>query len=104
MDEGGDKRTLGAKADSAKREQQIVALKLRGIPTPDIARVVGVSQRAVQAGFKKALRRQTEEALDAWHQAELGKLAMEETNIWRLMDIPENKSDWRAQAGLEDRL
>ena len=72
-----------------------MALKLRGIPTPDIARVVGVSPRAVQAGFKKALRRQTEDALDAWHRTELGKLAMEETNVWRAMDA--NKEDWRAQ-------
>src|ERR1700731_1412223 len=95
MNEGGDKHTLRAKVDIAKREQQIVALKLRGIPTPDIARVVGVSQRAVQAGFKKALRRQTEDALDAWHRTELGKLAMEETNVWRAMDA--NKEDWRAQ-------
>ena len=29
---------------------------------------------------------------------------MEATNIWRLMDLPENKNDWRAQAALEDRL
>jgi hypothetical protein len=29
---------------------------------------------------------------------------MEATNIWRLMDLTENKNDWRAQAALEDRL
>src|ERR1700724_3137475 len=104
MNDGGDRRTPRAKVDIARREQQIVALKLRGIPTPDIARVVGVSGRGVNKAFKKALRRQTEDALDAWHRTELGKLAMEETNIWRLMDIPENKSDWRAQASLQDRL
>src|ERR1700722_14183957 len=104
MNEGGDKNSPRARADIAKREQQIVALRLRGISTPDIARVVGVSERAIQAGFKKALRRQTENALDAWHRTELGKLAMEETNYWRLMDITENKNDWRAQAALGDRL
>jgi DNA-binding NarL/FixJ family response regulator len=104
MNEGGDKRTPRAKVDIAKREQQIVALKLRGIATPEIARVIGVTARAVQAGFKKALRRQTEDAIDAWHRTELGGLAMEATNIWRLMDLPENKNDWKAQAALEDRL
>jgi hypothetical protein len=104
MNEGGDKRTFRAKADIAKREQQIVALKLRGIPPPEIARVIGISTRAVHAAFNKALRRQTEDALDAWHRIELGGLAMEATNIWRLMDLPENKNDWRAQASLEDRL
>jgi hypothetical protein len=81
-----------------------VALKLRGIPAPEIARVIGVSRRAVNASFSKALRRQTEDALDAWHRMELGGLAMEAANIWRLMDLTENKNDWRAQASLEDRL
>jgi hypothetical protein len=104
MIEGGDKRTPRAKVDIAKREQQIVALKLRGIAAPEIARVIGISDRAVRAAFNKALRRQTEDALDAWHRTELGGLAMEATNIWRLMDLPENKNDWRAQAALEDRL
>jgi hypothetical protein len=104
MIEGGDKRTPRAKVDIAKREQQIVALKLRGIAAPEIARVIGISRRAVNAAFNKALRRQTEDALDAWHRTELGGLAMEATNIWRLMDLPENKNDWRAQAALEDRL
>ena len=104
MNEGGDKRTPRAKVDIAKREQQIVALKLRGIAAPEIARVIGISDRAVRAAFNKALRRQTEDALDAWHRTELGGLAMEATNIWRLMDFPENKNDWKAQAALEDRL
>jgi hypothetical protein len=104
MNEGGDKRTPHAKVDIAKREQQIVALKLRGIAPPEIARVIGISRQAVHRAFDKALRRQTEDALDAWHRTELGGLAMEATNIWRLMDLPENKNDWRAQAALEDRL
>jgi hypothetical protein len=104
MIEGGDKHTPRAKVDIAKREQQIVALKLRGIAAPEIARVIGISRQAVNAAFNKALRRQTEDALDAWHRTELGGLAMEATNIWRLMDLPENKNDWRAQAALEDRL
>jgi len=104
MNEGGDKRTPRAKVDIAKREQQIVALKLRGIVATEIARVIGISRRAVHAAFNKALRRQTEDALDAWHRTELGGLAMEATNIWRLMDISENKNDWKAQAALEDRL
>src|ERR1700720_2381410 len=104
MNEGGDKRTSRAKVDIAKREQQIVALKLRGLAAPEIARVIGITRQAVHAAFNKALRRQTEDALDAWHRTELGGLAMEATNIWRLMDLPENKNDWKAQTALEDRL
>jgi hypothetical protein len=101
---GGDHHSKQAKVDIAKREQQVVALKLRGIPAPEIARVIGISRQAVNRAFDKALRRQTEDALDAWHRTELGGLAMEATNIWRLMDIPENKNDWKAQAAVEDRL
>jgi hypothetical protein len=104
MNEGGDKRTPTAKVDVARREQQIVALRLRGIPVFEVAEVLGISRRAVLAAFSKALHRNTEDALDAWHRIELGKLQQEETNIWRLMDLPQNKDDWKAIAGLEDRL
>jgi len=104
MKEGGDKRTVRAKVDIAKREQNIVALMLRGVPTGDIARVIGVSRRAVQAGFNKALRRQTEDALDNWHRIELAKLAQEEANVWRVMDLAENKNNAKVQLAGEDRL
>jgi hypothetical protein len=104
MNEGGDKHTPRARVEIAKREQQIVALKLRGIPSVEIARVIGISDRAVRAAFNKAIRRETGAALNDWHRSELGKLAMEETNYWRLMDLAENKNDWRAQAALGDRL
>jgi hypothetical protein len=95
MKEGGDKRTVRAKVDIAEREQNIVALMLRGVPTSDIAKVIGVSRRAVQAGFNKALRRQTECALDDWHRTELAGLAMEASNVWRVMDA--NKNDAKIQ-------
>jgi hypothetical protein len=47
MNEGGDKRIPRAKVDIAKREQQIVALKLRGITAPESARVIGISRRVL---------------------------------------------------------
>ena len=50
-------------------------------PGAEIARVIGISDRAVRAAFVKALRRQTEDALDAWHRIELGGLAMEAANM-----------------------
>jgi hypothetical protein len=34
----------------------------------------------------------------------MGQLRMEATNIWRLMELTENKNDWRAQSALQDRL
>ena len=95
MNEGGDKRTPRAKVDIAQREQQIVALKLRGIPTPDIARVIRVSRQAVNKAFKKALHRETSKDIQTHHRSELAKLDMEEANLWRSMDA--NKADWRVQ-------
>ena len=60
MNEGGDKRTPRAKADIAKREQQIVALRLRGIRRP---RSRGWSASAIvrKEAFRKALHRNTDE-------------------------------------------
>ena len=102
MNEGGDKHTPRARADIAKREQQIVALKLRGIPTPDIARVVGVSARAVQVAFKKAIHRETSRTIQTHHRIELAKLDMEEANMWRNMDA--NKGDWQVQVACTSQL
>jgi DNA-binding CsgD family transcriptional regulator len=95
MTEGGDKRTPRARVDIAQREQQIVALKLRGIHTPDIARVIGITPRAVHAAFKKALHRETSRDIHTHHRVELAKLDMEEANVWRAMDA--NKADWQVQ-------
>jgi DNA-binding CsgD family transcriptional regulator len=95
MNDGGDRRTPRAKVDIAQREQQIVALKLRGIPTPDIARVIAISRQAVNKAFKKALHRETSKDIQTHHRSELAKLDMEEANVWRAMDA--NKEDWRAQ-------
>ena len=95
MNEGGDKRTPRAKVDIAKREQQIVALKLRGIAPPEIARVIGISRQAVNKAFKKALHRETSKDIQTHHRGELAKLDMEEANVWRSMDA--NKADWRVQ-------
>jgi hypothetical protein len=102
MTEGGDKRTPRAKVDIAKREQQIVALKLRGVPVNDISRVIGLSRRAVSAAFNKALRRNTDQDLQAHHLSENAKLDMEEANIWRIMDA--NKDDWKVQISCTAQL
>jgi hypothetical protein len=92
---GGDTRTPQAKADTARREQQIVALALRGISFHDIGRAVGVSRVSAFRVFKRALHRNTDRDIQTHHRMELAKLDMEETNVWRTMDA--NKEDWRAQ-------
>jgi hypothetical protein len=92
---GGDKRTPQAKVDIARREQQIVALRLRGVSFFEIGRVLGISRQSAHRAFHKALRRGTDEDIQTQHRGELGKLEMEEANVWRAMDA--NKENWQAQ-------
>jgi hypothetical protein len=92
---GGDTRTPQAKADTARREQQIVALALRGISFHDIGRAVGVSRVSAFRVFKRALHRNTDRDIQTHHRVELAKLEMEEANVWRTMDA--NKESWQAQ-------
>ena len=95
MTDGGDRRTRAAKVNIAQREQQIVALKLRGVPTTDVARVIGVTRQGVNKAFKKAIHRETSRDIQTHHRVELAQLEMEMANVWRTMDA--NKDDWRVQ-------
>ena len=92
---GGDARTPQARLESARREQQIVALRLRGVSFFEIGRVLGITRQSAHHAFNKALRRNTDQDIQTHHRSELAKLDMEEANVWRAMDA--NKEDWRAQ-------
>src|ERR1700674_5135417 len=58
---GGDTHTPQARVDIARREEQIVALRLRHIPFAAIARTVGVNKSNAIRAFTKALRRTTDQ-------------------------------------------
>jgi hypothetical protein len=88
---GGDKRTPAAKVDIAKREQQIVELRLRNTSFSEIGRTVGVSKQAAVKAFQKALRRNTDADIQTHHRCELAKLDVEEANVWRVMDANKDK-------------
>jgi hypothetical protein len=66
---GGDTRTRKAKVDIAKRENQIVELRLRNISFAAIGRAVGVSKTAAIKAFYKALRRNTDEDISTHHRS-----------------------------------
>jgi hypothetical protein len=74
---GGDTRTPAAKAAIARREQQIVELRLRNIPFAAIGRAVGISKVSAIRAFQKALRRNTDNDIQTHHRGELAKLDME---------------------------
>ena len=96
---GGDKRTPAAKVDIAKREERIVALRLRRVPFTEIGRAVGVSRQAAQKAFYKALRRNTDQDIHTYHRSELAELDIEQTAAWEVIDAA--KDDWKAKtAGL----
>ena len=85
---GGDARTPQAKLESARREQQIVALRLRGVSFFEIGRLLGITRQSAHRAFLKALRRNTDQDIQTHHRAELGKLDMEETNVWQASQTP----------------
>jgi hypothetical protein len=67
---GGDTRTPQAKLEIARREEQIVALRLRGVPFFEIGRVIGIGRVAAFRAFKRALHRATQDDLKSHHRAE----------------------------------
>jgi hypothetical protein len=99
---GGDTRTPKAKVDIAKREQQIVELRLRNISFAAIGRAVGVSKQAAVKAFHKVLRRNTDADIQTHHRSELAKLEMEETRYWQALDT--HKENWQAVAALSGSL
>ena len=74
---GGDTRTPQAKQEIARREQQIVALRLRHHSFAAIGRVVGISKQNAQKTFHRALRRNTDQDIQTHHRSELAELDVE---------------------------
>src|ERR1700692_492027 len=90
---GGDTRTPQAKQQTAQREEQIVQLRLRRIPFPAIARTVGVSKGQAVRGFYRALRRNTDQDIQAHHRQELADLEMEQAKYWNIIDAKKITGD-----------
>ena len=92
---GGDQHTPQAKQRTAQREEQIVQLRLRRIPFSAIARTVGIAQSQAVRGFYRALRRNTDQDIQAHHRQELADLEMEQAKYWSIIDA--HKDNWKAQ-------
>jgi hypothetical protein len=85
---GGDARTSQAKQEIARREEQIVALRLRHHSFAAIGRVVGVSKQAAQRTYFKALRRNTDQDISSHHRSELAELDAQQAKLWTVVDNP----------------
>ena len=89
---GGDTRTPQARVDIARREEQIVALRLRHIPFAAIARTVGVNKSNAIRAFNKALRRNTDQDISTHHRSELAELDAQQAKLWTVVDNPKESS------------
>jgi hypothetical protein len=96
MPGGGDHRTPGAKQQIARRERQIVELRLRHHSFTAIARVVGITRQNAQKTFARALHRNTDQDLQTHHRSELAELEMEAAAAWELVDAKDSPKS-RAQ-------
>jgi hypothetical protein len=83
---GGDKHSRQARQEIARREEQIVALKLRHHSFSAIGRVVGVSKQAAQKAYFKALRRNTDQDIQSHHRSELAELDAQQAKLWTVVD------------------
>src|ERR1700722_21627 len=89
---GGDTHTPQARLDIARREEQIVALRLRHIPFAAIARTVGVNKSNAIRAFNKALRRNTDQDISTHHRSELAELDAQQAKLWTVVDNPKESS------------
>jgi hypothetical protein len=78
---GGDTRTPSAKQEIARREEQIVALRLRHHSYSAIGRVVGVSKQNAQKAFLQALHRNTAVDIQTHHRSELAELDAQQAKL-----------------------
>jgi hypothetical protein len=90
---GGDTRTPQAKEVIAKREQQIVALRLRHHSFTAIGRAVGVTKQSARTAFNKALRRNTDQDIQTFHRSELAELDAEASAAWELTDTDQARRE-----------
>ena len=84
---GGDTKTSQARQEIARREEQIVALRLRHNSFTAIGRVVGVSKQAAQKAFLRALHRNTDADIQTHHRSELAELEAEAAKLWNIIDV-----------------
>jgi hypothetical protein len=89
---GGDARTPQARQEIARREEQVVALRLRHHTFTAIGRVVGLSRQNCQKAFFRALRRNTDQDISTHHRSELAELDAQQAKLWTVVDNPKESS------------
>src|ERR1700728_1048888 len=93
---GGDTRSQQARSAAAQRDEQVFALRLRGIKYAPIGRQLGISKQAAQKSFERSFRSNAPEDLESIHRSQLAELELEREQICRIADTV-GKSDFKVQ-------
>jgi len=95
---GGDQHTPAVRIDIASREEEIVAMRLRGSSFSEIAWTVGVSKQAVQKAFIRALSRNTDKTIQEHHRSVLAELELEQATAWQILDATKERPNTQLYA------
>jgi phage terminase large subunit-like protein len=93
---GGDTRSRGARSAAARREEQVVALRLRGATYAAISDQLGISKQAAQKIFARALRSNVPEDLESYHRKEVAEAEFERERVFQIADAADQR-DYRFQ-------
>ena len=93
---GGDTRSQQARSEAARRQEQVVALRLRGVKFDAIGRTLGISKQSAQKNFMRALRSNVTEDLESYHRRQVAELELERERVWQIAEAADKK-DSRVQ-------
>jgi hypothetical protein len=104
LSDRGDRHTAEAKADTARREEEIVALRLRRHTFAEIGRKLGISKVSAVQGFNRALHGDANHDIKKNHVMELKDLELEQAAIWKNLVRAGNEENEKIQLQSYDRL
>jgi phage terminase large subunit-like protein len=93
---GGDTRSQQARSDAARRQEQVVGLRLRGVKLAAIGRMLSISKQSAQKIFARALRSNVTEDLESYHRRQVAELELERERVWQIAEAADKK-DSRVQ-------
>ena len=93
---GGDTRSQQARSEAARRQDQVVALRLRRVKFDVIGRMLDISKQSAQKIFTRALRSNVTEDLESYHRRQIAELELERERVWQIAEAADKK-DSRVQ-------
>jgi phage terminase large subunit-like protein len=88
---GGDTRSQQARSEAARRQEQVVALRLRGVKFAAIGRTLDISKQSAQKIFARALRSNVTEDLESYHRRQVAELELERERVWQIAEAADKR-------------